>query len=249
MRYHWTPTAYSQIVADNLYGYALTEQPPINDPVNTWNFEKFHAAPTADPANYAAVDNVAMTYPMGRLFTLENAATVNSFRCASGLTVLRHYPLSEDNAPGYEPTPLGGQVGYSATESERAGNHEMLQQARAIAQADPRNLGYLCASSFNTGFPEVMRRFNQAFLAVPALPSTRLVSASNNANIVVRQITTAGFGTYYYVVNTAMDNQTATVTLPSTGTVTELARKTTLPGTTLNLTLESAELRSYRVGP
>jgi regulation of enolase protein 1 (concanavalin A-like superfamily) len=249
MRYHWTPTAYSQIVADNLYAYTLTEQPPINDPVNTWNFEKFHAAPTADPANYAAVDNVAITYPMGRLFTLENAAAVNSFRCASGLTVLRHYPLSEDNAPGYEPTPLGGQVGYSATESERAGNHEMLQQARAIAQADPRNLGYLCASSFNTGFPEVMRRFNQAFLAVPALPSTRLTSASTNANMVVRQITTSGFGTYYYVVNTAMTTQTATVTLPSTGTVTELARKTTLSGTTLNLTLESAELRAYRVGP
>jgi DeoR/GlpR family transcriptional regulator of sugar metabolism len=107
----------------------------------------------------------------------------------------------------------------------------------------------LCASSFNTGFPEAMRRFNQAFLAVPAVDSTRLTNASNNADVVVRQFTTQGFGTYYYVVNTSMSAATATVTLPASGTVTELVTKATLPSATLNLTLAPAELRSYRVGP
>jgi regulation of enolase protein 1 (concanavalin A-like superfamily) len=247
-KYHWMPKAYSQLVSENLYGYALSEQLPINHP-NSYNAEAFHAAPTADPANYTTVNNVAMTYPMGRLFTLENAALLNSFRCNTGLTMIRHYPLNEDNAGTVEPIPMGGLVGYSATESDMAGHHQMLQQARAVAQADPRNLGYLCASSFNTGFPEIMRRFNQAFLAVPALPSTRLTSASTNSNIVVRQITTTGFGTYYYVVNTSMNAETATVTLPSTGTVRELVKKTTLPSSTLSLTLDPAELRAYRVGP
>jgi regulation of enolase protein 1 (concanavalin A-like superfamily) len=248
-KYHWGPRLYSDVVSGALYNYVLTEQPSILDPVNNPQFvESFHSTPYADPWNYTTTANVAMTYPMGRLFTLEDANLVNSFRCSSGLTIIKHYSLNEDHGPGYEPTPYGGQLGYSAAETERAGDCEMLQQARAVAQADPRNLGYMCASSYNTGFPEVVRRFNQAFLAVPAVTSVRVPTASNNVNVVVRQFTTA-VGTYYYVVNTSMSASTATVTLPSSGTVTELVTKATLPSATLNLTLAPAELRSYRVGP
>jgi regulation of enolase protein 1 (concanavalin A-like superfamily) len=249
LKYHWQPVAYSTLTSNNWYGNALGDRLDINDPANSWNYEVFHAVPHADPANYAAVDNVCMTYPMGRLFTLENAALLATYRAHNTMTMIRHYTLNEDDAAGYEPSPFGGLLGYGSIESERAGDHQMLQQARAVAQADPRNLGYLCASSFNTGFPEAMRRFNQAFLAVPACASTRLTTASNNADVVVRQITTQGFGTYYYVVNTSMSAAIATVTLPASGTVTELVTKATLPSATLNLTLAPAELRSYRVGP
>lgn len=250
-KYNLEPTSYSQVVSEDLYGDILKERTPIIP--NLGYEEQFHNSPHADPQNYSSVDGVMMTYPMGRLYTLENRTLFESYRCATGLTAIRHYPLNEDNVhtgPTENPTPFDGQLGYLSVDCDRAGHHLMLVNARAIALGDPTNIGYLSGSSFSTGFPEIMRRFNQAYLAVPALPSVRKESASTDPEVRVREIATQGHGTYYYVVNTSMHKKTnVQVTLSGTGPVTNLVTNAAESGPVLTLTLDSAELRAYRVGP
>jgi len=250
-KYNLEPTAYSQVVSEDLYGDILKENRPITS--GSGYEEVFHGSPNADPQNYSSVDGVMMTYPIGRLYALENQSLFESYRCASGLTAIRHFPLNEDNAhdgPTENPSPFDGQLGYLSVDCDRAGNHVMLNNARAVALGDPTNFGYLSGSSFSTGFPEIMRRFNQAYLALPALPSVRQNSASTDSEVVVRRITTSNHGTYYYVVNTSMNKKTnVQVTLSGTGPVTNLVTNTPESGSTLTLTLDSAELRAYRVGP
>jgi regulation of enolase protein 1 (concanavalin A-like superfamily) len=255
-KYQWQPSEYSTVVpantANNWYRGVLSERPPIIHGMNSQFVEDFHSSPSADPWNYTTTDGVMMTYPAGRLYAVEDGALMNEFKCQSGLTILKHYSLNEDNAnPGANPSPFDGQLGYLSVDCDRAGDHLMLQQARVIAKSDPRNIGYLAASSFSTGYPEIMRKFNQAFLAVPALPSTIVTGtgAPSNAAVVMRQITTTGQGTYAYVVNTSMSPLTVTWTLPGTGTVKELVTNQTLASKTITATLTSGELRSYRVGP
>jgi regulation of enolase protein 1 (concanavalin A-like superfamily) len=248
MMYHWFATSYNQAITDDLYQMVLEERLPINHG-SSGNMEFFHNTPSADPLRYKLLDGVSMTYPTGRLFTLEDSALLDDYRCASGLTTVRHYALNEDNATG-TPSPFNGQLGYLSVDCDRASHHLMLQNARAVAKGDPRNIGYLSASSFSTGFPEIMRRWNQAFLAVPALPSTVVSGAASNPAVVVRRITTTGQGTYFYVVNTSMSAVSGvTVTLTGSGTVKNLVTKVNEAGLNLTLNLDSAELRAYRVGP
>jgi len=253
-KWQWMPTSFEDVISHGLYRKALQERPPINFGINLesyGNLEIFHSAPHADPENYKKIDDVMMTYPIGRLFTVADSTLMEEYRCANGLTVVRHYPLNEDSGdPKVEPSPFGTLVGYICVDCDRAGNHMLLDQARAIANGDPRNIAYLCGSSFSTGFPEILRRFNQAFLAVPALPSKRLEGASSDPEVVVREIATPGKGTYYFVVNTSLEKkQGVTVTLPAKGAVTTLVTGAPESGTVLKLDMESADLRSYRVGP
>ncbi len=231
------------------YGYSLAFRETI--PRQSWRAEQFHSAPNADPENYRDNRHVMLTFPVGRLCTVARADLMDRYRTASGLTVVRHYTLNEDNhdrTKGTSNLPFDGQVGYVCVDVDRAGPHVRLLEARAVAHGDPRNLGYLCASAFSTGFPEYVRRFNQAFLAVPALPSTIVHEAADDAEVVVREIGTHGHGAYYYVVNTSMrQRRGVTVRLPASGTVRDLVEHRQLPGTTLRLDLYPGELRSYRV--
>jgi hypothetical protein len=243
------PTPYDRVVSEDLYRYVLEDQPPINHPMNPQSVEEFHAVPNADPQNYKNVEDVMMTFPIGRLFTVANPQLLEDYRAKSGLTVVKHYTLNEDNKdPASEPSPFDHLLGYISVDCDRAGDHLMLQQARAVANGDPRNIAYLAGSSFSTGFPEVMRRFDQAFLAVPALPSKRLENAASDPEVVVREIPTNGKGTYYYVVNTSMNKKKAvTVNLPKPGKITNLVTETPEAKNALTLDLDSAELRAYRV--
>ena len=58
---------------------------------------------------------------------------------------------------------------------ERAGPYCMMAEALAMANGDPTMLGYLLGGNFGRGFPQYVREFNANFLALPALPSERLV--------------------------------------------------------------------------
>lgn len=244
-KWHMMPTDFDTVIRENLFETDLKEQHPING-----NDEQFHSAPVADPEHYKNVEDVMMTYPIGRLFTVTNPQALEDFRAASGLTVVRHTPLNEDEDPNGSPSPFDHLVGYIATDTDHAGPNMMLVQARAIAYGDPRNLAYLCASSFSTGFPEIMRRFDQAFLAVPALPSTKLDHASSDPDVVVREIPTPKSGTYYYIVNTSMQSKAGvSVEFLAKGSVTNLVTGEKEAGTTLKLDLDAADLRAYRVGP
>ena len=204
-RWALVPTSFDKVVRDNTYALSLGFRERISPlPDRT---ESFHSAPAADPAEYRESRRVMLTYPIGRLFTVARSELMESYRTAAGLTVVCHYTLNEDDhdrAKGPSNLPFDGQVGYIAVDTDRAGPFVRLLEARAIAAADPTNLGYLCASSFSTGSPGYVRSFNQAFLSVPALPSTILNGASSDREVVVRQIPTPHQGTYFLVVNTSM---------------------------------------------
>ncbi|MGQ9737133.1 MAG: hypothetical protein ACUVR7_13630 [Armatimonadota bacterium] len=66
----------------------------------------------------------------------------------------------------------------------------MAAELRAMAYDDPFYLGYLVGNTHYRGFPEYVRRFNAAFLALPALPSQRLNDACAAPEVVVRLIPT-----------------------------------------------------------
>ena len=75
-------------------------------------------------------------------------------------------------------------------------------------------IGYLSGNSYNRGFPHYVRKFNAAFLALPAMPGTRLPKASPDTKVVVREITTREHGAFYAVVNTGMaEKKTVTLSL------------------------------------
>ncbi len=249
-RWALAPTSWDRAVAGNYYRWSLEFREPIVAPQRE---EHFHSAPGADPANYRDNPRVMLTFPIGRLFTVASAELMDSYRTGAGLTAVRHYTLNEDSHDRAKPpanTPFDGQMGYISVDADRAGAHVRLLEARAIANGDPRNLGYLCGSSFSTGFPGHVRRFNQAFVSVPALPSTVVKGAASDGEVIVREIRTPKHGTYYFVVNTSMQPKSGiAVTLPAKGTVRDLLDHRDMNGANLRLDMDSAELRSYRVAP
>ena len=83
-------------------------------------------------------------------------------------------------------------LGYFVADMEMAGPYSMLAEARAVANGDPSDIGYLSGNNFQRGFPEYARAFNTAFLSLPALPSVVVAGASSDKEVVVRQIVTPG---------------------------------------------------------
>ena len=153
-RWALVPTAFAKVVRDDAYALSLGFREPISSPPD--RTESFHSAPGADPAEYRESRRVMLTYPIGRLFTVASLDLMESYRTPAGLTVVRHYTLNEDDhdrAKGPSNLPFDGQVGYTAVDTDRAGPFVRLLEARAIAAADPTNLGYLCAPAF----PRVLR--------------------------------------------------------------------------------------------
>ncbi len=242
-RWHLNPSIFSQAVEENWFGKALHARRPINETAE----EFFHSAPHADPQTYQNRAGIFMTFPIGRLFAVSNPETILPFRTPSGLSVIRHYPLNEQSDdPEMTPSPFDHLVGYLCVDVDRAGHHMLLDQARAIAWADPRNIGHLAGSAFSTGFPEIMSRFHQAFLAVPALPSERLETASDDPEVVVRRIPTEADGTYYFVVNTSMENKSAaSIHFPEKTAGRNLVAGETLKKSTLQMDLPSAGLEAF----
>jgi hypothetical protein len=140
-------------------------------------------------------------------------------------------------------------LGYFVSDTERAGQYSMLAEARAVANGDPRFIGYLMGNSYSRGFPEYVRAFNAAFLALPALPSTVAKDASPDPEVVVRIIKTPKHGTYLAVVNVALtDKKDVALALPVTGKVTDAATGAALsaPNGKLVVSLYPGELRALR---
>jgi hypothetical protein len=162
----------------------------------TWSvWEWHHAAPPADPRRYADTPDIYMTYPFNRLYTVERGSGIGEYAAGGeGIAAIRYYPLNENTR--------GGLTGYFVADYERPGSLSMIEEARAVAHADVRFLGYLSGYNFNSGFPEASRRFYANFLALPALPGEIVDDAADHPDIVVRRIPTDGHGTFYAVVNT-----------------------------------------------
>lgn len=164
----------------------------------TWGgWEWQHSAPALDPLNYRETPGVMLTMAFSRLYSVADPAAMEAFRTPDGLAMIRHQPLNEH-------VMKDGGIGYFVADFEEAGPYCVLAEARALANGDPRFIGYLTANSMQRGFPGYVRAFNRAFLALPALPSRRLDGAASHPEVVVREIKTPKDGAWYAVINTGM---------------------------------------------
>jgi hypothetical protein len=243
------------VVAKGWWGRALALRKPINDTANWGHAETFHSAPGADPERYLNAPGVMMTYPIGRQFAVAGQEPIGSYRAASGLTVVHHFTLNE-NDEGWEKLdaqarlsqPFQDMVGYAAVDVDRAGPLALLGEARAVAYGDPRNIAFLCGSSFSTGIPEEMRKFLLAFQAVPALPSTVVKDVASDSATVVREIKTPRHGTYYLVANPTWNTRNGVgIKLRVKGKVTNLVTRANVPSGTFTLDLAPASLHAFLV--
>lgn len=209
-------------------------------PVDTWGeWEWQHAVPNQDPANYKNNAGVLPTFSFNRAYTVGDAAALEEFETPSGLAMIRYYSLNEHMFRSDSDRKHDGPLGYFVTDMERTGPFVMLAEARAMANGNPRTIGYLAANSFNRGFPQYVRNFNAAFLALPALPAPRVEGVSPDADVVVRKINAGPHGTYYAVVNTGYQSKkNLLLKLPSGGRVVNAATGEVLPSTSAGVSLD-----------
>ncbi|HJN15653.1 MAG TPA: hypothetical protein QGH10_09195 [Armatimonadota bacterium] len=245
------PDAWAKVVAESqdLEGYQVTPAGPdvmaahltaVLSPRPTWDkWEWHHSIPEPDPHRYQDADGLMMTYSFNRAYTAGSAENFDAFRTPAGLAIVRHYALNENE--------MEEKIGYFVADVERNGPYCMLGEARAMAHGDPRFIGYLSGNSFNRGFPEYVRNFYAAFLALPALPSEVVDGAASDDEVVVRAIPTADHGTYYAVVNTGLAAKTGVaMTLPAGGDLTDAATGEAIP-TPLAIDMYACEMRALRV--
>lgn len=236
-----TPLTVGQVVERDLYLTALTT-PGLN-----WgDWEVQHARPADDPQNYKDVEGVMLSHAFNRNYTVASPRTFDAFRTPTGLAVIRHYSLNENMMFDKKDQPI---LGYFIADVERAGPYCMMAEALAMANGDPTMIGYLAGCNFGRGFPEYVRDFNAAFLALPALPSKIVAGAASDGDVIVRRIDTDKHGTYLAVVNTSLTAKpSVTISLPA-GDVTDAASGQLLnaPGRQLTLSLRPCQLRSLHV--
>ncbi len=195
----WRVLSLSDVVERGLYLEAL-----LSPPLNWGGWEWHHAHPAPDPERYASTEGVLMTHAFNRFYTVLSPQTFERFRGPSGLAIVRHYPLNEDMMFDAADKPI---LEYFTADIEHAGPYCMAEEALAVAHGDPWYIGYLTGNSLARGFPETVRAFNRAFLSLPALPSKVVPGLASDKDIVVRRIETAGYGTYFALVNTTSDHK------------------------------------------
>ncbi len=259
-QWRYNPVAWTDFVADRRYARALTEMTGaqgIAESMLSYAGEFLHSAPPADPEAYQSLEGVQLTMPFSRQFSVVDGALMQRFRTRSGLAMVRHFPLNEDDGTADEARdraqssfanwPMSGRWGYMVSDVDRNGAFAMLAEARAVANGDPTSIGYLSSNSYNRGAPEIVRAFNAAFLALPALESRVVSGASSDRDVVVREITTPSSGTFYAVVNTSFDSK-SNVSLNLSAAGTPLNLVTQQPQPTTNVSLYPGQLLALRIG-
>ncbi len=205
------PVPIGDVVRKGMYLEALLA-PPL-----TWGkWEVQHANPPAAPQRGSKTQGVLFTHAINRAYTVASPKTFDTFRGPSGLAVVRHHTLNENMMFDKKDKP---KLGYFVVDIERAGPYCMLAEAWAMAHGNPTHIGYLVGNNFSRGFPKYVRRFNTAFLSLPALPSTIVKDACTDEKIVVRQINTKGQGKWFALVNIGLDARTVEIKLPANGNV------------------------------
>jgi len=232
---------YDKVVSEDMYLQALLAKR------DTWgSYEWQHANPWNDPQNYSDRPGVMLSYSFNRMYTVSSKKAFDAFRTPSGLAVIRHYGLNE-NDMNDEKNPV---LGYFVADVERTGPYCMIGEARSFANGDPRFIGYLVGNSFNRGFPEYVRAFNAAFLSLPALPSRIIENASADPELVARSIPTPKNGTYVGIVNTGLkEKKDIAVSLPPCTKAVDNVSGQVLPvrDGKVTLSLYPGELRAFNL--
>ena len=236
---NWTNVGESsvtltQAMAENRHWNALTTP---RSQIFGWEWN--HADPYNDPANWTGENGSMLTYTFNKAYTVGNPTWLNNFRTQSGLATVHHFALNEntlDSETGFVPV-VTNPLGYMVTDMERTGPYCVMGEVLAFANGDPYYMGYLSATTMSRGFAEYVRAFHQAFLALPAVPST--AGTCSNANVVVKNYATDGFGSYVAVANTARTDQNGVVvTLPFQADVTDATTGTLLATSTNSISFD-----------
>ncbi len=146
---------------------------------------------------------------------------------------------------------MSGHFGYFVSDVERGTPYTMLLEVKGVANADPYWIGYLSSNSFNTGAPQDIRRFNAAYLAWPAQPSTKVTAASSSSGVIVRDMVTSA-GKFVAVFNTNMVAKTGVqidLSVTRLGSVTSVQDRVSLqsvPVTAGKITLD-LQVADFRV--
>lgn len=236
------PLAVDEVLRGDLYLQAL-----LAPRLNWGGWEVDHSSPPPDPARYQQTEGVLLTHAFNRAYTVGSPKTFETFRGPSGLAIVRHYTLNENMMFDRQDRE---KLGYFVADVERAGPYCMLAEVRAVANGDPYYIGYLVGSNFGRGFPRYVRRFNEAFLALPALPSRLVADATDDAEVVVRAIDTPRHGTFLAVANTGLTPKpNVTLRLPRAGRLTDAATGAPLADSAdqLTLSMDACELRALRI--
>jgi len=224
------------ITKRDMYNTALTKDR------RTWDdWEWHHADPPADPDNYRQA-MVTQMMAFNRSYTVASPEQFKRFTSRQGQGLVRHYPLNEHTT--------GKIATLAGIDVERSGANCMFAEARAMANGNPRYIGYLSAQVYQRGFPEYVRKFNAAFLSLPALPATVVPKAASDSDVVVKEIKADKYGTYYAVVNTSFSpKRGVTVKLPAGGKIINAAtgKATGVSGNELTLDFTASELKSFLV--
>jgi chitodextrinase len=259
-KWQWGSKSPANSVSDRIHRNGLNL---FKRPYNAWGTnwtELGHSTPPADPARYQSDNGLAMTMQFGNgLYTVDDAALMGEYSNAAGATLIHHYPLNEDDGGGFEsnactslrPISLSdafdAKFGYISVAVERAGPYSVIAEARALANGNPVNIGYLESSSMSRGFPAYVKRFNQALLSLPAVPLSTASGMSDNAQVIVRKTGTTANGTYYAVINPTLQAKSlVNITFPAAN-VKDLLTQTTHATTTLRMDLYPGEVRTFLV--
>lgn len=85
-----------------------------------------------------------LSYTYNRLYTVGSPATFEPYRNKTGLTLMRHYSLNENEmTDGNDEV-----VGYFIMDVERAGPYCMMAEARAMAYGDLTQYTHLKLQAF-----------------------------------------------------------------------------------------------------
>ena len=234
----WQCRALQDVIRDGLYLKSITSAP------EQWSDNEYdHAEPRADPERYRDTPGVLFTYPFSRVFTASRFADFDAFRGPSGLAAVRFYPLNEHRDEKL--------LGEYLCDVEYAGPLCMLPEVRAIAYGDPWMLGRLVGCTPMSGFPQYVRRFNAAYLALLALPSTVVEGACADSDVIVRAIRTPRSGTYLVLAHIGLKPKRGlTIRFSGTGAVKDAVTGRPVPVTgvgaarTVRIDLDACELRS-----
>ncbi|MDO4574015.1 MAG: hypothetical protein Q4D98_02245 [Planctomycetia bacterium] len=216
------PEFWEKQLAQERYEKRFTKQIPLSEvmekhlypkALQSWQLdwgghEVGHSAPPPDPDAWRDSPDAMFTYTIHRFYSADEQ--MDAFRTGAGLACIRHFPLNEhelnidrDGKP-LEPT------GYFIADVERAGAFCVLPEVCAVAKGDPTRLGYLTGNTFQRGFPDVVRAFNQAYLALPAL-SSELIQKEKYGHEWIRRIDAGRGRVWYAVCNLAFTSATVRI--------------------------------------
>ena len=203
------------------------------------------------PELFAKIDGIHLFAPVHWRYLADNAPYLEYFRTGAGLAVCNMFNYEEKGRTNIH------HDNYETSEMTPGGrDFAMAEEVLSCFHADPQIITWT-TYTFGRAFVEQVRRFAQAFRALPAVTGTVLGAACANPEVRVRSYPGQGC-TYFGVVHKGVAATKADLRLPIatatsvTDLVTGAAVPFTIDGGTLvisGLRLGAMELNSLRIAP